>query len=703
MPYIPLSAPTTSGTKGGYIPLGSLGSGSPAPQNTQNNGIAQGITQSKFAPGTQSGYGASNLKDTSQKPLATFIQPLDTVGGSSMLLSNRVASSFDPTIAQKLTPDMLQNGRMPQGASSKIKTALGGNSSEELDHRIALELSGSNQPQNLALEPHAPGSNLTTTDPLENVLAHRVVKGEVSLLDAQRQLAKAKGFTLQEDQGTQTTQSTQPTYESGAGKDFLKAFPSTIKTLAELQIDPLTLKADPKKTLSSAMDTLTGALKQQLPQVKDNASFSERLGAFLKGTAQIGGAVFSPISAFFKGAEQLPVLGSISKLITLPFSVMGDAGPDTAKVLVDKLPIPQSAKNNIVDGLGEVFALAGQLAAGKVLSVGQDKINELTKTFGTEDAKTIVSKAQELAKESSKETKPLEVPKETPKTNNVAVETLSAQKSGEIKGAFSNYKKIGQEEGNRTPYESLQTTRDTGSLHSATESIAQPTEKAPVPLERLPKEGEAYKELPMSTPASREKGLIKSAGTGEKIATSQATAQRMSEKYGLNPEHPEYNKLNTKEDIKKAASFTTGNYDVAKKIALGKETPPPEQTITRIRDAVIAKAELEGDYQTLSDVINTKITAGTRYGQEIQAYSDMTTNEHSAEVYMRKLIKDRYKSAAKKYSGFIENKRESIGKGKTNPENIIKGKIKEGTEILKKSLKEIDFGKAEDLLNKIIC
>ena len=143
-----------------------------------------------------SGYGASNLTDTSGRPLLTYKN--DRIQ-ASQLLKDRVAPTFDPTVAQPVSSDTLHNDRMPESMSSKIKSSMGSTSDQELDHKQPLELGGSNQLENLALEPHVPGSKNTATDPLENELAAQVRSGKITQQQAWQQMAKDKGYTLAED------------------------------------------------------------------------------------------------------------------------------------------------------------------------------------------------------------------------------------------------------------------------------------------------------------------------------------------------------------------------------------------------------------------------------------------------------------------------------------------------------------------------
>lgn len=158
------------------------------------------VTQPTSTPQYFAGknYGFSNLTDTySGKPLLTFT---DVANKKSTLLDNRVATTFDPTVPQKLTMAVLHNDRLPVSASSKVKTSLGGNYDDNLDHLISLELSGSNENSNLKNEKLVNGKQSSV--PLENQLAQEVINGDktgMTLEEAQKILARAKGIKLPND------------------------------------------------------------------------------------------------------------------------------------------------------------------------------------------------------------------------------------------------------------------------------------------------------------------------------------------------------------------------------------------------------------------------------------------------------------------------------------------------------------------------
>lgn len=233
-------------------------------------------------------------------------------------------------------------------------------------------------------------------------------------------------------------------------------FPSTMSGLAELQLDPLSLQSNPTKALSDAMDTVNKSavqagtdLRSAFNAYTQPSSLSTKIGTTAKAAASTAGFLLSPISAFFQAANDVPVIGTISKLITLPFNVVGDAAPHVSNALIDKLPISDSAKAALKPGIGQIFALAAQIELGEVVesalpseraassfrndftkenpaykadlqSVGANTINNIVDKFGREDAGTIIKQAIDLAREKAGKD-PLTPPVET-----LAPETIPA-------------------------------------------------------------------------------------------------------------------------------------------------------------------------------------------------------------------------------------------------------------------------------------
>lgn len=145
---------------------------------------------------TGKNYGVSTLTDVSGRPLLTYTDPFTK---KTMLLADRVAQTFDFTVAQPLTAGAATNQRMASAVSSAAKALLGGGSDDELDHKISLELGGSNTPANLFIQHGITAGPSAASDTLENNLALDVVAGKISLLTAWRTLEDQKGFLLAED------------------------------------------------------------------------------------------------------------------------------------------------------------------------------------------------------------------------------------------------------------------------------------------------------------------------------------------------------------------------------------------------------------------------------------------------------------------------------------------------------------------------
>ena len=188
----------------------------------------------------------------------------------------------------------------------------------------------------------------------------------------------------------------------------LERFPGTLEQLADLQLDPFSLESNIrdaipsyfrgiKESIVSAGESLRRALGEE-----PGRTAAEKASGVLETTARTVGALLSPITALFEAAEKVPVLGTVSRLISLPFSVIGESAPIIVGAAVDKVPdsiLSEESKEQLKPGLQEIIALASQLAVGKAgeIVVRKAKINELVKKYGKKDAQTIVTKATEIA------------------------------------------------------------------------------------------------------------------------------------------------------------------------------------------------------------------------------------------------------------------------------------------------------------------
>ncbi len=183
------------------------------------------------------------------------------------------------------------------------------------------------------------------------------------------------------------------------GKGLLgNLFPNTYQQLQ----DP-SEGFDLKKAGEDAVNTIKSAFTDEYQRMKDyiepNQTPSQLVSSRTKVLSGAANVVFSPISAIFAGAKHIPILDQVAKVVTLPFSVAGEGATGISNAVIDKLPLSQKTKDTIKPGIGEIFALAAQIAVGRVVEAKGEKFNELKTKYGEKDATTIVNKANELAKE----------------------------------------------------------------------------------------------------------------------------------------------------------------------------------------------------------------------------------------------------------------------------------------------------------------
>lgn len=389
-----------------------------------NAGSTPGIPNTALTGNLGGGYGSSNITDPySGKPELTFE---NTQAKSSQLLSDRVAPTFDPTVPQKIDPSVLHNGRMPVSASEAVRKATGAGPDQQLDHLISLELGGSNETANLNNENlQSNGTQPSLT--LENQTAKDVASGKISYIQGQINIARAKGVDLPDDTGFSSAAhplaqnyNTPAPNQVGTKSQASKVnasqiattfFPSTLQTLSELQLDPLSLKADPSKALADRTKAIGNSIiaeKQNIynffSALDTNQSTATKVEMGVTAGAGAINMVISPVTSLFAAANDIPVLGSLSRLVGAAFNVVGEGGTAESKVIaantINKIPgLSDDSKAKITSAFGQIYSLAAQFNAG---AAAEDIIPQakemLTEKFGATDAQTIVDKAQEVAK-----------------------------------------------------------------------------------------------------------------------------------------------------------------------------------------------------------------------------------------------------------------------------------------------------------------
>lgn len=202
IPKVPLARPQpTVGSSNPYdrlipkIPLARPSGSSVTPTNPYAKLIPRNIpTKPEYWSGSVEGtsFGPSETLDPSGRPLLDYKRPGDISTTTDKL---RTAVSFDPTIAAPQDRKLFYNPRAVE-SRAELKSQMGGTYSDELDHKIALALSGSNMLENLQIEPGIKGGTAAQNDVLETRLARAVTEGKLSLFDAQTSLAKVKGLQI---------------------------------------------------------------------------------------------------------------------------------------------------------------------------------------------------------------------------------------------------------------------------------------------------------------------------------------------------------------------------------------------------------------------------------------------------------------------------------------------------------------------------
>ncbi len=439
--FAPLNTkPTSSNSSSAFS---ELDSGKPASQATP-------YFYTKLPSGAT--MGKSDELDNSGKPLFAYRNPGDT---STTTDRTRVATTFDPTKPQKLSPDTFLTPRAVQGRAA-LKQSLGGTYNDELDHKISLELSGSNDKSNLMIEPLVPGKKNTATDPLENKLAKQVANGDISLFDAHAQLAKAKGIpapwgTDDKKEGwiqqvfdkiknffipeahAETTPSVFNELDS-AIKPTQQAAPTTPKlvfdvrsgkmvpitslpTISEAKTDgsngPLPLNPGPggifnpsNKMLNEGGQVVQDAITDMGNKIHDffsnldstklvqngNAPDSlrspfmgEKIGTGGLAALSITNAILSPLAGIFKGSENLPVVGPVSKLVNTFFSDFLDPNAkQMTNAAIDQLPFPVEKNSPLRELAGELVSSLAQLGAGEIGHAAVPHVIDVAEKVSTE-------------------------------------------------------------------------------------------------------------------------------------------------------------------------------------------------------------------------------------------------------------------------------------------------------------------------------
>ena len=129
-----------------------------------------------------------------------------------------------------------------------------------------------------------------------------------------------------------------------------------------------------KNTVGAAVNAIVQPIKNVWTANKEifapNQTVIQRTADILHSIGADAAVVFSPISAAFAAAEQLPILKEAADILQMPFAITGKIGDFAAEKFISVLPISQESKDILAPAFGEVGALAGQiLLGGKIMDM----------------------------------------------------------------------------------------------------------------------------------------------------------------------------------------------------------------------------------------------------------------------------------------------------------------------------------------------
>lgn len=511
----------------------------------------------------------------------------------------------------------------------------------------------------------------------------------------------------------------------------MRNFPGTMQELADLQIDPFSLRADPKRVITDYFkgikDSVVGAgeaLSEAGGEVK-GGTMSGVIGKSLTAGARTLGAVISPISSAFQAAENIPGWGSAAKLINTAFSALGEGTTAVSDKAIDSIPgLSDEQKENLKPGIAEALSLATQiLVAGGVekgFNIGKPKIQELTSKYGKEDAQRIVEEATRIAKEEGtiqaememwekfveQEKQPqklLQSPEEQAKLSGGDQLLLEGPKQGVGEGftftdkvekskvqAYKTYtdyataRKAYQKNPTASNLQKLQATReklDQFRAETPIETITQPerikTEsKGGIRLYDEPKAPVAPPVAPKTAPES----TIESKPT--KVA-SDINKQIVEQGFKELPdtELAKYDPISYKRQSQEIAERMTHDFEGLKNMAKGSEMIPNNWSPQLVFESVKKKAFKENDVTTLRDLANSPIATERSLAAQTLGASGYEAFKGTDPVKVMADIRD------------------VRTKGVKDP---IKAKSRIKEEI-KKEIKKPDAKTWEGFLNELIC
>lgn len=161
-------------------------------------------------------------------------------------------------------------------------------------------------------------------------------------------------------------------------------FPQTVESVKAV----FKTRPDVKTALNNAWDAIKDPFNEEMKRIaadqQPSKTPAEFIGKKVSKYTGAAGVIFSPVNAAFKGAEAVPVLGEVAKIITVPFTLFGEGGGKIAGGMIDQLPIDQKSKDQLKPAAEEVGGLVAQFALGKVSEIGTKKATSTIRKVGVD-------------------------------------------------------------------------------------------------------------------------------------------------------------------------------------------------------------------------------------------------------------------------------------------------------------------------------
>lgn len=387
----------------------------------------------------------------------------------------------------------------------------------------------------------------------------------------------------------------------------------------------------------------------------------------------VANALLSPITSTFKAAEAVPVIGFVAKGINSVFSAVGNGTGELGVQALNSLPLSADTKNRLAPLVREAAALAGQIALGKYgeeglfgkspetnggLNIGgEGGINVGGKTSGgvtgliptlASHVTTILNGIRDDADIATPiKQSIIEAAKGGAKTYGVANE--GGYNPDRFGGIFQRNRGLGNEPTFTEPLKPA-VPIDRAQFDPIKEGAipVSQTDKAPIVSELPVKSPISPSDIEKVTPKSIEgTGATQTRGLAAGVE-AKAVENKLTTGFG---DLPEYRTMDIKDQAEKAANLVNGDYETAKKVAMGEKSSPQGLHPEAVYTAVELRATKEGDVNLLRDLAtrSTLVTEATTMGQRIKLLDERNPEspvkairdiQKAREARVQKLVKD---------------------------------------------------------------